>query len=463
MNTPATSQTVPFDGHLSPHLLAKVTWRIVPYLILLYFIAFLDRVNVGFASLMMNKDLGIDPATYGQAAGLFFIGYFFAEVPSNLMLEKFGARKWIARIMFTWGLLSMAMAFVSGTTSYFILRFCLGLAEAGFFPGVVLYLTYWFPARERAKVMALFYLGIPLANVLGGPLSGWILDAFNGTAGLKGWQWLFLIEGVPALILTFTTLVYLTDKPAEAKWLDDAERAEHVKVMDLDRASRAQHGHGKLSDAFTNPRVLVLALVYFLIILGLYGLGFWMPQIIKKMDFVARQPKEHINTYVGWLVTIPYAIAAISQVLWCRHSDKTNERRWHFAFSCGLMGLGYAMTWLAPSPTVAFVGLIFGATGIMCTMPVFWTMPAAFLSGTAAAGGIAFINSIGNLSGYFGPAIMGWVAKSTGNPSSGLLVLTGGALTAAVIVLLLRRDTVTQQTMVTDAPVSGTPVRATRV
>ncbi len=451
MNTPATSPPVHYTGELSPALLSKVTWRIVPYLILLYFVAFLDRVNVGFASLMMNKDLGIDPATYGQAAGLFFVGYFFAEVPSNLMLEKFGARKWIARIMFTWGALSMAMAFVSGTTSYFILRFCLGLAEAGFFPGVVLYLTYWFPARERAKVMALFYLGIPLANVFGGPLSGWILDAFNGTAGLKGWQWLFLIEGVPAIILTFTTLLYLTDYPAEAKWLTAEERAEHVTVMDADRAVRAQHGHGKLSDAFTNPRVLVLALVYFLIILGLYGLGFWMPKLIKGLGFN--------NTQTGFMIMIPYGLAALSQVFWCRHSDKTNERRWHFAASCGLMGLGYAMTWISPStPVFAFIGLIFGAVGIMCTMPVFWTMPSAFLSGTAAAGGIAFINSIGNLSGYFGPAIMGWVEKYTGNPSSGLLVLTGGALIAAVIVLCLRRDTVTQQALATGAPVRGEPV-----
>ncbi len=450
MNNPAA--TAPHhSGEMSPGLLSKVTWRLVPYLILLYFIAFLDRVNVGFASLTMNKDLGIDPATYGQAAGLFFIGYFFAEVPSNLLLEKFGARKWIARIMFTWGLLSMAMAFVQGPMSYYILRFTLGLAEAGFFPGVVLYLTYWFPARERAKVMALFYLGIPLANVLGGPMSGWILDLFGGVGGFKGWQWLFLIEGVPALILTFTTLVYLTDKPEQAKWLTDAERAEHVAVMDADRATRAQHGHGKLSDAFTNPRVLVLSLVYFLIILGLYGLGFWMPQIIKRMGFT--------NTGVGWMIVIPYAIAGISQVLWCRHSDKTGERRWHFATSCSLMGLGYAMTWLAPTPTIAFVGLIFGATGIMCTMPVFWTMPAAFLSGTAAAGGIALINSIGNLAGYFGPAILGWVAKSTGNPSSGLLVLTGAALLAAVIVLLMRRDTATRQAIGADTPGrSATPV-----
>ncbi|MBV9657337.1 MAG: MFS transporter [Verrucomicrobia bacterium] len=452
----ASPPSTSVSDHLSPQLLSKVTWRLVPYLILLYFVSYLDRVNVSFASLTMNKDLGIDPATYGQAAGLFFIGYFFAEVPSNLALEKFGARKWIARIMFTWGALSMAMAFVKGPWSYFIIRFCLGLAEAGFFPGVVLYLTYWFPARERAKVMALFYLGIPLANVFGAPLSGWILDATNGAGGIKGWQWLFLLEGVPAIILTFTTLFFLTDQPAQASWLTDAERAEHVAVMDADRATRAKHGHMSLGAALANPRVLVLALVYFLIILGLYGLGFWMPQIIKRMGFN--------NTQTGFLVMVPYGLAAISQVFWCRNSDRTGERRWHFAASCGLMGLGYAMTWLAPSPTIAFVGLIFGAVGIMCTMPVFWTMPAAFLSGTAAAGGIALINSIGNLSGYFGPAIMGWVANVTGNPSSGLLVLTSGAVIAAIIVLLMRRETVTQEpAAAVPGSVATNPITVTRV
>lgn len=254
---------------------------------------------------------------------------------------------------------------------------------------------------------------------------------------------------MPALVLTFTTLLYLTDRPEEARWLSDAERAEHVAVMDADRATRAQHGHGRLADAFTNPRVLVLSLVYFLIILGLYGLGFWMPQIIKRMGFS--------NTGVGLMIVIPYGIAAVSQVLWCRHSDQTGERRWHFAGSCGLMGLGYAMTWLAPTPTIAFVGLIFGATGIMCTMPVFWTMPAAFLSGAAAAGGIALINSIGNLAGYFGPNIMGQVAKSTGNPSSGLLVLTVGAVLAAIIVLLIRREAVTPAPTATVTPDAVTP------
>lgn len=438
MNTPAASPSAPFTGHLTPELLSKVTWRLVPYLILLYFIAFLDRVNVGFASLTMNKDLGIPPEVYGQAAGMFFIGYFFAEVPSNLLLEKFGARKWIARIMFTWGILSMALAFVTGPTSYYIIRFCLGLAEAGFFPGVVLYLTYWFPARERAKVMALFYLGIPLATILGAPVSGWLLDSMDGVRNLHGWQWLFLLEGLPALILTFTTLWYLTDKPEQAHWLSDSERAEHVAVMDADRATRAKHGHMSLGAALANPRVLVLALVYFLIILGLYGLGFWMPQIIKRMGFS--------NVGVGWMIVIPYGVAAICQVLWSRHSDKTGERRVHFAVACALMLLGYTMTWAAPTPTISFVGLIFGATGIMCAMPIFWTMPSAFLTGTAAAGGIALINSIGNLAGFFGPSILGWVAKYTGNPSSGLLVLAGAAGLAAVIVLLLRRDSITQAT-----------------
>ena len=417
-----------------PELVAKVTRRLVPFLILLYLVAFLDRVNVGFAALSMNQDLGITPYLYGWGAGIFFLGYFLFEVPSNLALEKFGARVWIARIMITWGVISAAMAFARGPASFLVLRFLLGLSEAGFFPGIVLYLTYWYPARERARVMAMFYLGMPLANVIGAPVSGLLLN-LHGLGGLHGWQWLFILEGLPAVLLAFVALRYLPDGPQKAAWLSPEERTTLSELIRADKAlSERACGHMSLRDAFSHPRVLLLALMFFLLVMGLYGLGFWLPQIIKRLGVS--------NTVVGFLAAVPFLVAAPLQVLWCRHSDASGERRWHFALPCCLMAGGLGMSALSPSPYVSFFGLICGGVGVMCAQPVFWTMPSAILTGTAAAGGIALVNSIGNLGGFVGPYVVGWVAGATGNPALGLLTLSVAVLIAAGLALSRRPEEV---------------------
>ena len=417
---------------MPPELVSKVTRRFVPFLILLYLIAYLDRVNVGFAALTMNKDLGISPYVFGLGAGFFFLGYFLFEVPSNLALEKFGARRWIARIMITWGLMASAMALVRGPASFLVLRFLLGVAEAGFFPGIVLYLTYWYPARERARVMAMFYLGIPIAFVIGSPLSTLILS-FNGLAGLLGWQWLFIIEGLPAALLAFVVLRFLTDRPEKAEWLTPDERQTLSEVLRADRElSERTSGRLTLRQAFSNRRVLLLAFIFFLVVTGVYGLGFWLPQIIKRFGIS--------NMAVGFLSAIPYLVAAPIQVFWCRHSDVAGERRWHFAIPCFLMAGGFLMSALSPSPYVSFAGLVLSGVGLMCAQPMFWTMPSTILTGSAAAGGLALINCIGNLGGFAGPYLVGWIADATKNPALGLIVLTFAILIAAMLVLLMRPE-----------------------
>ena len=382
----------------------------------------------------MNADLGISPYIYGWGAGIFFIGYFLFEVPSNLALARFGARVWIARIMITWGLISVATAFVKGPGSFLVLRFLLGLAEAGFFPGIVLFLTYWYPARERARVLAFFYLGIPLANIVGAPISSLLLN-LNGLGGLHGWQWLFIMEGLPAIVLAFAALGYLTDRPEKAMWLTAEERKTLSEIMEADRnLSERVLGHVTLREVFSHPRVLLLALVYFPTAMGLYGLGFWLPQIVKRFGVS--------NMTVGLLAAIPYLLAAVVQVYWCRHSDVAGERRWHFAIPCLLMAGGFTMSALSPWHYVSFLGLIFGAIGIMCAQPTFWTMPSAILTGAAAAGGIAIINSIGNLGGFVGPYIIGWVADTTKNPATGLIVLACALLIPAGLALALQPEAV---------------------
>jgi len=301
-----------------------------------------------------------------------------------------------------------------------VLRFLLGSAEASFFPGIVLFLTYWYPARERARVMAMFYLGIPLANVIGAPISSSLVN-LNGFGGLHGWQWLFIIEGLPAVILALVALGYLTDRPEKATWLSPDERKTLSEIMQADKnLSERTYGHLRLRDALSHPRVLLLALVFLPTAMGLYGLGFCLPQIVKRFGVS--------NMTVGLLATIPYLLAAVVQVYWCRHSDVAGERRWHFAIPCLLMAAGFTMSALSPRHYVSFVGLVFSAVGVMCAQPTFWTMPSAILTDTAAAGGIAIINSIGNLGGFVGPYVVGWVADTTKNPATGLI--SAGAVLA---------------------------------
>jgi D-galactonate transporter len=411
--------------------IAKVSRRLVPFLMLCYFVAYLDRVNVGFAALTMNKALGISATAYGFGAGIFFFSYFIFEVPSNLALERFGARKWIARIMLSWGILSGAMALVSGEYSFYLVRVLLGAAEAGFFPGIIFYLTLWFPGTYRARIIGWFMAAIPLSSVLGFPVSGLILN-LDGVYGLAGWQWLFIIEAAPALILAFVVFFYLTDRPADAKWLEPDERAWLAQRLSAE-AQIKEDIHGlSVRQALTNPKVLALALVYFGAVATNYGIAFWLPQIVKGFGLS--------NVQTGFVSALPYIVGTVGMVLWSRRSDEKLERKLHAAFPFLIAALGIAGSTLVDSPALKMIALSIGAFGVFAVLPVFWTFPTAFLSGAAAAAGIAVINAVGNLAGFFGPFIMGWLKDYTGNFASGLWAIAACALMGMVIVLLLRHD-----------------------
>jgi len=409
----------------------KVSLRIVPFIMLLYFVAFIDRVNIGFASLTMNKDLGFSPTVYGFGAGIFFWGYFLFEVPSNIILDKVGARLWIARVMITWGLVSAAMAFVQGQNSFYILRFLLGAAEAGFFPGIILYLSYWFPARQRASATAIFMAAAPLSTVLGSPVSSALLE-MHGLLGFKGWQWLFLIEALPAVLLGFVVLGYMTDRPEQAKWLADDERNWLVKTMETERAGRTASAGHSIWRGLTDPRVLALALVYFGTSAGLYTLGVWAPQIIKSFGLS--------NMQVGLLNAVPPTVAVIAMYLWSWHSDRTNERTWHVVIACLVAAIGLALAGLSSAVVSVVAALVLVNVGISAAKPPLWSMPTLFLAGPAAASGIATINSIGNLGGFVGPAMIGWIKDQTGSFAGGLYFVGALLLLSAVITLLLARS-----------------------
>jgi D-galactonate transporter len=411
------------------NVMRKVSWRLIPFLMLLYFIAFLDRVNVGFAALTMNKDLALSATVFGNGAGIFFIGYFFFEVPSNLILEKVGARRWIARIMISWGLISAGMVFAQGPKSFYALRFLLGLAEAGFFPGMILYLTYWFPSLYRGRVIGSFMMAIPISNVIGAPISGALLGLQS--FGLRGWQWLFIAEGLPAVLLGFVVWFLMTDKPDKAHWLTQAEKNWLVGVLDAERKTRESVHHFTLWQALTSARVLLLALLDFGVIIALYGFSFWLPQMVKAFGGLS-------NLQVGFVTMIPYAFGAVAMYLWGRHSDRTGERVRHLfvASLFGGIGLGFS-GFLSGSPVLALVALTFSSIGIMAMVPLFWTLPTALLSGTAAAGGIALIGSISNLGGYFGPSIMGYLRDLTHTYAYGMLVLAIFIACAGILALIL--------------------------
>jgi len=414
---------------LEQRAFAKAAWRLIPFMALLYVVSFLDRVNVGFAALTMNKDLGFTPEVYGFGAGIFFFGYFLFEVPSNIILERVGARLWICRIMLTWGVVSMATAFVHSATAFFVIRFLLGAAEAGFFPGMVLYLTYWFPTATRARFISLFLAAVPLANVVGSPISGLILDT-EGILHLHGWQWLFLIEGVPSLILGFCVLNFLPDRPAKAPWLNAAEKDAVAAAL----ARENRHTHSDFLPMLRDARVWLLAIPDFGIVLGLYGLNLWLPQIVKAMGYS--------NTETSFVVSVPYIVSMVVMVLWGMSSDVRGERIWHIASAALLGALGLAAAALLHSTLGVLIALTLAAAGIHAALSVFWTLPTAYLGGTAAAGGIALINSISNTGGFFGPYIMGWLKGHTGGYSAGLGVLAGALTIAAVLVVVIGRTTV---------------------
>lgn len=415
---------------LQARTIRRVKWRLVPFLAALYFIAYLDRVNVGFAALQMNDALGFSSTVYGRGAGIFFLGYFLFEIPSNLILARVGARLWIARIAIVWGLVSMGQMFVRGPESFYTMRFLLGAAEAGFFPGIVLYFTYWFPAEERARALAQFSMASMAAGILGGPLSG-VLLSMRGAGGLDGWQWLFLVEGLPAVILGVVAVMYLTDTPAKAKWLPDDEKAWLVETLAIERAGMPPARSTSAWAALISPAVWPLALMLFLIITSGYGFSFFLPQIVRRLSGGS-------DLVVGMLTAVPFTCAAIGMITVAAHSDRTGERKLHVAACAAIAALGLAMASRAASPAVALGALSVAAVGLYSYTPPFWSLPTAFLRGDSAAAGIALINSVGNLGGFLGPYLMGGIRDLTGDFNAGLLVLASAAVLSGMLVMTYR-------------------------
>ena len=411
-------------------VLRKLTLRLVPFLFLLYIVAYLDRINLGFAALQMQQQLAFTDAVYGFGAGVFFAGYFFFQVPSNLMLERVGARRWIALLMVTWGIISSSMCLVASRQSFYALRFLLGAAEAGFFPGVIFYLKSWFPAGMRARTVARFMTAAPLSGVIGGPLSGALLGLHH-KQGLAGWQWMFLLEGIPAVILGALAWAYLVDRPALAKWLSDAER-EWLQQALQGEAPETTHSPGSSAlTAFKLGRIWILALVYFGLNTASYGISMWLPNLIKSLSGVS-------NFVIGVLSAVPYVAAALTMVAVGLHSDRSGERRWHTAASAfaAAIALSVAANVTAIGPAIIFISI--AVLGIFSMMGPFWAMPTALLSGSAAATGIALINSVGNLGGFFGPYIIGFVRTSTGQFKGGLLMVASALAVSGTLAATLK-------------------------
>ena len=410
---------------LEQRTIAKVSWRLLPLIVVIYFVAYIDRTNVGFAALGMNKELGFTAYIYGWGAGIFFLGYFLLEVPSNVILAKVGARRWIARIMLSWGVVAGAMAFTAGPVSFLVLRFLLGAAEAGFFPGVILYFTFWFPKKYRARVIAALFLAVPGSNAVTAVLSGALLQ-LDGVWGLAGWKWLFMLEALPAVLLAFVVLALMTDRPALATWLKPEEKdwleAELAKER---QAIEAAQGRLTLVQTLTDRRVITLSLIYMTIVTATYGITFFLPLIVKGMG------QSEVMT--GVITAIPYVIGTVGMILWSFSSDRRRERRWHFIVACIVAAVGLtAAGWLGSSYW-AIAAMSLATIGLYGSKPAFWPLPSEFLSGTGAAAGIALVNSIGNLGGFAGPSVVGWLKDATGKYTAGLYFLALCALASAVI------------------------------
>jgi D-galactonate transporter len=419
-----------FDGAQENRIYRKIGWRLIPFLMFCYVAAYLDRVNIGFAKLQMLDDLKFSETVYGFGAGIFFVGYFLFEVPSNLIMQKVGARVWIARIMFTWGLISACFALVSTPMQYYVLRFLLGAAEAGFYPGIILYLMSWYPARRRSQSIALFMVAIPVAGIVGGPLSGWIMSYFSGSHGLAGWQWLFILEAIPSLLLGVLTLRYLTNKPTEAKWLTAAEATMVTQALEVPERKRA-HLLSSIGQVFRDPRMLLLAIIYFCVIMGQYGLTFWMPTLIKSAGVVGV-----LN--IGLLSAVPYVVAVAFMLGFGWSSDRSGERRWHLIIPMVLGALGYAIAAYADqNVALSLVGLSLAAAGAITPGPLFWALPTAFLAGTAAAAGIAAINAFAGLAGFVSPYLIGWLRDLTQTSTIAMYVSGGVLLVGAILILLI--------------------------
>lgn len=406
----------------------RVSLHLLPLIFLSYIAAYLDRVNVGFAKLQMLDDLKFSEATYGMGAGLFFIGYFFFEVPSNLLLVRIGARVWIARIMITWGLVSAAMVFVRAPMSFYILRCLLGVAEAGLFPGIILYLTNWYPSHRRARIVAMFMAALPVSGILSGPLSGWILETFQGMNGLSGWQWLFLLEALPSVLMGFVIFWRLDDRIADANWLTAAQK--QILLSNI-QAETAHKEHHSIDGVLGNGRVWLMSLIYFSFVMGLYGVTFWLPSLIEAFGF--EKPLD-----IGLLTMIPNAAALMAMIAMGHSADRHRERRWHLAAAAFVGGAGLILSTLSGSSAVSIVGLTLATAGIITTLPLFWSLPTAILGSSAAASGIALVNSVGNLAGFVSPYMVGWIQDMMHSTRPAMYVLAGSLFLGGVLTLSIR-------------------------
>jgi MFS family permease len=414
---------------------AKVTRRIIPFLFLCYIFAYVDRVNIGFAKLQMQSELGINDAAYGMGAGIFFLGYFIFEIPCNLVLQRIGAKRWLGPIMIVWGIVSGCQMFVSGATSLYVIRFILGVVESGFFPGVILYLTFWYPRKYRAKMIAAFMTAVPLSGVIGGPISGWILDAMSHAVGLRGWQWLFLLEAIPSILAGIATAYFLDDSPQKARWLNQSEKDLLQQHLDEEEKTKRLEspGHHRLADAFRSPKVWLLCLVYFGMVMVNYGISFWLPQIVK--DTLTKDAFK-----IGLLTAIPWGVAAIAMVAVGHHSDKTGERRWHIALTGMLCAIAFAVSAIPGIPgALGLVALTIATAAMASAYSTFWALPTTLLSGAAASAGIAWINSVGNLAGYLSPYLVGKIRDATHSMFWALLMLSFCCLFPAILVVFCFR------------------------
>ncbi len=412
----------------SDALYKRIAWHIMPIVLLAYIVAYVDRINVGFAKLQMLNDLKFSDSVYGFGAGIFFLGYFLFEVPSNLVLHKVGARVWICRVLITWGIISGCTAFVRTPWQFYTARCLLGVAESGFFPGMILYLTYWFPSQRRAQMMALLLAGSAISGIIGGPISGAIMHYLAGFLGVAGWQWLFVLEALPALVLGLIVLFVLHNRVVEAPWLSPEEKAAVAADIGEEAEVKTHHTIGSV---FLSPRIWLMSAIYFGIEMGSYAIGFWLPTIIRQSGI--RNPFN-----VGLLTSIPYTVALVCMILVGRSSDKMRERRWHVVLPCVLAAIGFVLcTQGENSLSIAMIGLCLATAGVVTAVPMFWALPTSFLGGVAAAAGIALVNCLGNLGGFFSPAIMGILKTRTGTLTSGLYLIAGCMLASAILIIAL--------------------------
>jgi len=412
------------EANVEARTYAKVDRRLIPFLFLCYILAYLDRVNIGFAKLQMLKDVGLSEAAFATGAGVFFIGYFVFEVPSNILLKRVGARMWIARIMISWGFISSAMVFARTEGVFYGARLLLGFAEAGFFPGIIFYLTLWYPSRLRSTRTALFVSAIAVSGVIGNPISGLIMDSLSGFLGLAGWQWLFLAEGIPSILVGCCVFFYLDSSIAEARWLSAEEKALLSRNLEVEDRHKTQV---RVVDALTSPRVYALCAIYFTLMIGLYGISFWLPTIVNRFGV-----KGYLNT--GLISAIPYAVGMVGMILLSRNSDRTGDRRMHYALNVAAGGAGLILSGVfAAMPVPAILFLCIGTLGVVGSMPLFWPVPSVFLGGTAAAAGIGVVNSVGNLGGFIGPKIPVWITNLSTDPSASLYAIALSLFVSAAL------------------------------